>query len=151
MLTVELLTEADTLRFAKRLAAVSPSGCVFYLQGELGAGKTTFCRGFIRALGHQGTVKSPSYTLIEPYQLAKLQVFHVDLYRLVAPEELHFLGLQELLQADSICLIEWPERGEDVLPPADVVLRFVVLDQGRQLTVQACSSLGEAILAQLNL
>lgn len=131
------------------LAATLPPGCVLYLRGELGAGKTTLVRGLLRALGHEGTVKSPTYTLVEPYQIADRQVFHWDLYRLVDPEELEFLGLREQLDGSALLLIEWPERGRGELPAADVEIILDYAGAGRTCRLEACSSTGQALLAKL--
>lgn len=123
--------------FGARLAAVLPAGIRIYLQGDLGAGKTTLVRGFLRGLGHQGKVKSPTYTLIEPYELGERRVFHLDLYRLGDPEELEFLGIRDLFAPGVTSLIEWPERGAGVLPPADVLVRIEHLPAGRRLRLAA--------------
>lgn len=113
-------TESDTERLGAALAPHLQAGLVLFLQGELGAGKTTFVRGLLRGLGYTGAVKSPTFTLVEPYQLAGLTIYHFDLYRLNDPEELEFLGVRDYLAGNGVCLVEWAERGAGVLPAADV-------------------------------
>jgi tRNA threonylcarbamoyladenosine biosynthesis protein TsaE len=110
---------------------------VIYLRGELGAGKTALARGILRGLGHRGAVRSPTYTLIEPYDALRPRVFHLDLYRLGDPEELEYLGLRDLLTGDSLMLIEWPERGAGVLPPPDLELRIGHSAPGRRIVIAA--------------
>lgn len=107
-----------------RLAGAIRAPALVGLEGPLGAGKTTLVRGFLRALGHAGPVRSPSYTLLESYPLNTAEVHHLDLYRLVDPAELEDLGLRDLLGPRSICLIEWPERGQGVLPALDWWIRI---------------------------
>ncbi|MBI3345327.1 MAG: tRNA (adenosine(37)-N6)-threonylcarbamoyltransferase complex ATPase subunit type 1 TsaE [Gammaproteobacteria bacterium] len=111
-----------------RLAAQYPSGIV-YLQGELGAGKTTLVRGWLRALGYQGKVKSPTYTLIEPYDLSGRRIYHFDLYRLTDPHELENIGARDYLRPDALCLIEWPERGGSLLPSPDL---WIIIEHRRE-------------------
>lgn len=112
-----------------------------FLQGDLGAGKTTFVRGFLRGLGYQGAVRSPTYTLVEPYPLEGITVYHLDLYRLGDPEELEYLGLREMLDCQALLFVEWPERGAGWLPPADVRIKISHRDEGRELLFSGRSPL----------
>jgi tRNA threonylcarbamoyladenosine biosynthesis protein TsaE len=141
--------EAAMVALGARLAAVCEPGTVVYLQGELGMGKTTLSRGFIQAMGHSGAVKSPTYTLVEPYDLADIKVFHFDLYRLGDPEELEFIGIRDYFGDFSVCLVEWPERGLGALPPADLVINIDREGQGRRIELGAATVQGKAMLARL--
>lgn len=125
--------EADLEIFANNFASKLQVPLVIWLQGDLGAGKTTFARALLHALGYEGRVKSPTYGLLEQYQLASMQVLHMDLYRISDPGELEFLGLEDLLDDRTILLVEWPDRGGEWLPKPDFVFEFVYAAQGRDL------------------
>lgn len=152
-LSLILADEQATCREGARLAAAlrtaRPAQLVVYLEGELGAGKTTLARGFLEALGHVGRVPSPTYTLVEPYALSPYRVYHVDLYRVREPRELDNLGLADQLQAGTVLLVEWPDHGGDRLPPPDVQARLDHLAQGRALIWEAFTDAGHQMLVQL--
>ncbi|GED21466.1 tRNA (adenosine(37)-N6)-threonylcarbamoyltransferase complex ATPase subunit type 1 TsaE [Halomonas halmophila] len=125
--------------------ALAGQGSV-YLEGELGAGKTTLTRGILRAHGHQGAVKSPTYTLVEPYELGEVRVHHFDLYRLGDPEELEFIGGRDLLGEAALCVIEWPERGRGWLPEPDVRVQLYLDEPGRVAVLHAGTDHGRRVL-----
>ena len=132
-----LNNEQDTARLAQALIQSVKTGLVFLI-GDLGAGKTTLTRYWLQTLGHQGAVKSPTYTLVEPYTIQGQSVFHFDLYRLQDPYELELMGIRDYLEADNaLSLVEWPSKGEGILPEADVVIEITAQDEIRQVTITA--------------
>ncbi len=148
-LEIPLETEADTLAVAQTFGQLLQAKGVVYLRGQLGAGKTTFCRGILRAYGYEGAVKSPTFTLVEPYDLQWGQVYHFDLYRIADPEELEFLGIEDYLAGGNLCLIEWSERGEGFLPSADIMVEIEVEKLTRRLILSSYSKYGEDIVARM--
>lgn len=127
------------------LAEDSQRSLVIYLNGELGAGKTTLTRSIVRAFGHQGNVKSPTYTLVEEYHLTPFSLYHFDLYRLADPEELEFMGIRDYFRPQSLCLLEWASRGEGLIPTADFIIQLDYAEQGRNLQLFPQNSVAEAI------
>jgi tRNA threonylcarbamoyladenosine biosynthesis protein TsaE len=142
-------TEATELLGVQFSKVLTP-GCVIYLYGELGTGKTTLARGLLRGFGYLGIVKSPTFNLLETYQLREWQLFHWDLYRLEDPEELEYLGLRDQLDGEAIILVEWPERGEGKLPAADIKLTLSYCGEHRNCQLEGCSLTGIGIVALLS-
>lgn len=147
--TLPLPAEPDTLTLGQSLSRVLAQGGTLYLEGDLGAGKTTLARGLIQALGHTGPVKSPTYTIVEPYELACGPVFHFDLYRLADPEELELMGIRDYFAPGAICIVEWPARGADLIPAPDLRLTLEKAGTGRQAHLTACTPLGQQMLRKI--
>ena len=141
--------EAATAALAARVADVLDDGLVLYLHGSLGAGKTSFARALLTALGVGERVKSPTYSLVEGYMAANRPAWHLDLYRIADPGELEWLGLDALADPAALVLVEWPERGAGALPAADLELRLDYAEQGRHALLRAFTARGEELLAQL--
>ena len=144
-----LADEDAMVAFGQRIAQVTAGAGVIFLEGDLGAGKTTLSRGIIRGLGHTGAVKSPTFTLVEPYEIDDIRAFHFDLYRLVDPEELEFLGIRDYFEDDALCLIEWPEKGAGFLPKPDLTITITPHNTGRLLKLTPQGSRGESWCAAL--
>lgn len=142
-----LADENATLALAKRLAAQLKPGMVIYLNGDLGAGKTCLVRGVLNALGYTGRVKSPTYTLLEPYHIAGLDLRHFDLYRLEDENEWEQAGFRDEFDGSNILFIEWPEKAH--VPPADIVIDLAILPQGRRAAIKSNTVMGRACLKQL--
>ena len=146
--------EAATTALGAALARAVVPGLVIYLHGDLGAGKTALTRALIQAAGHTGTVKSPTYTLSEPYRVQvggePVHIIHYDLYRMASPEEFLDAGFREDFNGHNICIVEWPEKGDPVLPPPDVRILLNVSGLGREVELQALSQLGLLCLDRLS-
>ncbi|HXM83501.1 MAG TPA: tRNA (adenosine(37)-N6)-threonylcarbamoyltransferase complex ATPase subunit type 1 TsaE [Burkholderiales bacterium] len=144
---IKLPDAAATLRVGEALAGGAAAGRVLHLRGELGAGKTTVVRGLLRGLGFRGRVKSPSYTLVEPYSISRLNLYHFDLFRFKDRSEWLSSGFREYFNAESVCLVEWPERAGSLLAPPDLELRLEFAGEGRRAILQSHSPTGEAWLS----
>jgi tRNA threonylcarbamoyladenosine biosynthesis protein TsaE len=145
-----LENEHATVALGRALGhAVETMGGIIFLEGTLGAGKTTLCRGVLRAFGYEGAVKSPTYTLVEAYEFASRRVYHFDLYRLGDPEELEYMGIRDYFSAGTLCLIEWPERGSGFLPPADLRVKVTAEKIGRRVQISAHTAAGKVMLKNL--
>ena len=147
--TLALPDEAATLAFGASLAQVLGPGLNIYLHGDLGAGKTTLVRGLLRELGHTGKVKSPTYTLVEPYTVSRLNLYHFDLYRFIDPEEWDAAGFRDYFNPESLCLVEWPEKAQELLPAPDIDIRLQPEGQGRRVIAHANTDSGKQCLEKL--
>jgi tRNA threonylcarbamoyladenosine biosynthesis protein TsaE len=148
MKTVEwhVATAAEMEALGARLAAPLRQVRLLYVRGALGAGKTTLVRGMLRALGHAGAVKSPTFTLVEPYAFHGTMLYHFDLYRLNDPEELELIGIRDYLQGPGVCVVEWAERARSLLPAPDVDVMIETANTGRNVKLTAHTDQGSAFL-----
>jgi len=148
-LQLVLASEAATNAFGAALAPLLRPGMVIYLSGELGAGKTTLVRGLLRALGVRERVKSPTYTLVEPYVVSKLYLYHFDFYRFSRSDEWAEAGFRDYFNRDAVCLVEWPEKAGGQLPAPDLRIVMNVNESSRSITVDADTEAGQDCLARL--
>ncbi|MDH5180651.1 MAG: tRNA (adenosine(37)-N6)-threonylcarbamoyltransferase complex ATPase subunit type 1 TsaE [Gammaproteobacteria bacterium] len=147
---LSLADEAATLQLGAALAAnTATTGATIFLIGDLGAGKTTLVRGLLQAMGHQGKVKSPTYTLVEPYEVGERQIYHFDLYRLSDPEELEYAGARDYFGGDNLCLVEWPERGKGWLAVPDLQIELSYAGTGRTVRLCAHTARGSVLTSGL--
>lgn len=147
-----LSDENATLALGQQLAALLPAHAfTVYLYGDLGAGKTTLVRGLLQSMGHTGAVKSPTYTLVEPYEFNHRAVYHFDLYRLGDPEELLFMGIEDFFTDNALVLVEWPQRGEGILPEPDISLTLEYDGRQRRAVLHAHNNLAEKICQNLHI
>lgn len=138
------------VQLGTQLGRALQNRALIFLEGDLGAGKTTLCRGVMQSFGHVGAVKSPTYTLVESYQLGETLLHHFDLYRLGDPEELEFIGIRDYLYQGNYCLIEWPNRGAGILPVPDLEVVISVTKMGRDVRITSATDIGDSILLTLN-
>jgi tRNA threonylcarbamoyladenosine biosynthesis protein TsaE len=150
--TWDLADEAATVALGSAIGQAlkaRPDAFTLFLEGELGAGKTTLCRGLLKAFGHSGAVKSPTYTLVEVYEFADRRIHHFDLYRLGDPEELEYMGIRDYFGPGHICVLEWPERGHGILPDADLRVKVTARGPGRRAQLSAGSGAGQSLINEL--
>ena len=148
---IELENEAETKEIGAKVASCLKGGEIIYLKGELGTGKTTLVRGALNGFGHTGNVKSPTFTIVEPYSIDDHVIYHFDLYRLDDPEELESLGIRDYCDGQSICFFEWPEKGGDFLPDADILISLSYQNEGRALEISTFSEIGDSIIGNLSI
>ena len=144
-----IANESEMIFFGSLLAKASGGRGIVFLHGDLGAGKTTFCRGVLHAFDHQGAVKSPTYTLVEPYTIGQNSIYHFDLYRLADPEEIEFIGGRDYFEQNGLFLIEWPSKGQGVLPNADIEITLTYTLAGREAAVIAGSEFGKQLITAI--
>jgi tRNA threonylcarbamoyladenosine biosynthesis protein TsaE len=148
--TLHLEDETATLALGTRIADVLTPGLTIWLYGDLGAGKTTLSRGLLRGLGFEGKVKSPTYTLVEPYVISGLNLYHFDLYRFVDPEEWDSAGFREFFNPHAVCLVEWPEKAAGLLPAPDIEIRLAIDGAGRTASLSSHSEQGALCVERLS-
>ncbi|URJ23606.1 tRNA (adenosine(37)-N6)-threonylcarbamoyltransferase complex ATPase subunit type 1 TsaE [Blochmannia endosymbiont of Camponotus sp. C-003] len=146
-----LSDELQTLSLGATLASVCVQGCLIYLNGYIGSGKSVFCKGFLHALGHIGHINSPTYTLVESYMLTHWRVYHFDFYRLISSEELECMGIRDYFDDHTICLVEWPKQGMGILPKEDISITINYHDRKnfRQVIIESSSNVGHKMCDDL--
>ena len=149
-LDIKLPDEAATLRLGEALAQGIAPGRVIHLRGELGAGKTTLARGLLHALGYAGRIKSPTYAVVEPYSLSRLNLYHFDFYRFKDPHEWIDAGFRDAFEGDNVCVVEWPEKVGQQLPTADLIVELEHAGAGREATITAQTEAGKRCVQQLS-
>lgn len=150
-LTIQLATEEHTEALGQSLAAIVSAPITIYLEADLGVGKTRLSRAILHGLGHTGTVKSPTYTIVEPYELDNMTVYHFDLYRLTDPSELDYMGIRDYFTESTVALIEWPNNGHGYINEPDLVIKLAYDGAGRTCQIAAKTPNGTAGLDQLKL
>jgi tRNA threonylcarbamoyladenosine biosynthesis protein TsaE len=145
----ENATIAVGTAIADTIKAELKQGLIVFLNGDLGAGKTTLTRGFVRGMGHVGNVKSPTYTIVEPYELGDWRVYHFDLYRLSDPEELEYMGIRDYFEDNCCCFIEWPEKGQGLLAQPDIIINLTYVDEQRTISLESITEKGSRLIAAL--
>jgi len=148
-INITLATEDDTEALGRTIADIISAPVTIYLQGDLGVGKTRLSRAILHGLGHSGTVKSPTYTIVEPYELEKTTLYHFDLYRLADPSELDFMGIRDYFTNSTIALIEWPNNGQGYVNDADLIIKLSYDGSGRQCEITAKTDIGQNLTEQL--
>ncbi len=146
---IDITEESATKKLATELANALAPGAVLHLSGDLGAGKTTLCRYIIEALGYRGRVKSPTYTLVEPYSLEVATLYHFDLYRLADPSELEYIGYRDYFDGGSICLVEWPEKAQGLLGEPDLEIQIKMIGVSRMFCAKAYTEMGDRLFAKI--
>jgi len=142
---ISVTGEKEMVSLGHKLAPIIVNSGLVFISGALGAGKTTLVRGILRGLGYAGAVKSPTFTLVEPYRIGDHNIYHFDLYRLENPEELEFIGSRDYLAGDGLCLVEWPENGSGFLPPPDINVMIHNVNQGRIVRIELKSDRGAVL------
>ncbi|RDL42994.1 tRNA (adenosine(37)-N6)-threonylcarbamoyltransferase complex ATPase subunit type 1 TsaE [Marinomonas piezotolerans] len=146
MIEKEIFGEEAMELFGEKLAGALKQGGVVYLDGNLGMGKTTLVRGLLRGLGYIGPVKSPTYTIVEPYELDGGEVYHFDLYRISDAEELEYMGIRDYFRDDVLCLVEWAEMGKGVLPEPDIIVHLDLVRSGRAVSIESKTAYGDVAI-----
>lgn len=147
--SIDLINSEETETLGERCANFLTAPMVIHLHGDLGAGKTTFVRALLRGLGVTGAIKSPTFTIVEPYTINDMMIYHFDLYRLTEPSELEYIGLRDYVGPESVCIFEWPEHGAGVIPEADLEIALSIALPGRKIKIQSVTEKGNRFMKEL--